>query len=52
VKLVDTPASGAGGRKAVKVQVLSSVPHDTKAQKNSKPAKPKGLAGFLLPDRN
>ena len=27
VELVDTLASGASGRKAVKVQVLSSVPH-------------------------
>ena len=26
VKLVDTPASGAGGRKAVEVQVLSWAP--------------------------
>ena len=27
VKLVDTPASGAGGRKAVEVQVLSWAPY-------------------------
>ena len=46
VKLVDTPASGAGGRKLVKVQVLFSAPLDYKEYKKTR--KLFSLAGFLL----
>ena len=50
VKLVDTPASGVGGRKLVKVQVLFSAPQDDSLRCNKVPKtrKLQGLAGFLL----
>jgi hypothetical protein len=37
VELVDTPASGAGARKGVEVQVLSPVPNTTLKEQTKKP---------------
>ncbi len=48
--MVDTPASGAGGRKPVKVQVLFSVNQVSTARYTEihQTRKLQGLAGFLL----
>jgi hypothetical protein len=37
VELVDTPASGAGARKGVKVQIFSPVPDATLKEQTKKP---------------
>ena len=56
VKLVDTLASGASGRKLVEVQVLFSVPYKgfkrtKEAQRRIRTRKSWGLAGFLLSNK-
>jgi hypothetical protein len=48
VELVDTPASGAGARKGVKVQIFSPVPDATLKEQTKKPRNARLFCFFSL----